>query len=149
MDLINSSEFEQNTDAVKEASSQSKIGYLLNYYPEIYGQYFRGTPEGVSDRWHVKGNEGVEVPKPKFAEGDFKWADGSVAIEQATQQFFDKLFDSEKLTSLGFSLFSFTISVVLSSTAAIMLYQSSNDKGVRASFSPEVAKKSNELLSKY
>jgi hypothetical protein len=149
MDLMNSSEFEQNRDAIKEASNQSKIGYLLSNYPDIYGKYFRGTPEGLTDKWHVKGNTGIKVPKPKFAEGNFRWADGSVAIEQATQQFFDKLIDSEKITSLGFSLFSLTISLVLSSTAAIMLYQTSNDKGVRASFSPEVAKKSNELLSKY
>ena len=149
MDLINSSEFDQNKDAVKEASSQSKIGYLMSKYPNIYGKYFRGSPKGITHNWHVKGNEGIKVPRPEFTKGDFAWVDGSTAIEQATQQFFNKLFDSEKITSLGFSLFSFTISVVLSSTAAIMLYQSSNDKGVRASFSPEVAKKSNELLSKY
>ena len=121
----------------------------MTKYPEIYGKYFRGTPDGVGDRWHLEEKSSIEVPKPKFAEGEFRWADGSVAIEQATQQFFAKLSQPQKITSLGFSLFTFTISIVLSASASIMLYQSSNDKGVKASYSPEVAKKSNELLSNY
>lgn len=146
---MNAAKFEDSQRDQALSTKDSKRGYLIQKYPQIYGLYFRGTPEGVGDRWHVEGNKAAEVPKPEFAEGKFRWADGSTAIEQATTQFFAKLVDPNKVASLGFSLFTFAISVILSGTATVMLYLTSKDKGVRASYSPIVAKKSNEILSSY
>ena len=148
VDLINSSAFNENKASKQESLAKSNMANLLLDYPQIYGLYFRGTPESLKGTWKWS-DSGKASPEPEFAKGPFRWADGSVAVEQATTQFFEKLFDPNKISSLGFSLFTFTISVVLSSTATILLYQPSKDKGVRASYSPEVAKKSNELLSKY
>ena len=148
VDLINSSAFNENKASKQESLTKSNMENLLDDYPQIYGMYFRGLPENLKGTWKWTDN-GKDAPMPEYAKGHFRWADGSVAVEQATSQFFEKLTDPNKISSLGFSLFTFTISVILSSTATILLYQTSKDKGVKASYSPQVAKKSNELLSKY
>ncbi|WP_137024433.1 hypothetical protein [Synechococcus sp. N19] len=148
VDLINSSAFNENKASKQKSLSNSNMANLIFNYEQIYAMYFRGTPESLEGDVTWK-RDGKVIPEPEYAKGRFKWADGSVAVEQATTQFFDKLFDVNKIGSLGFSLFTFTISVVLSSTATILLYQTSKDKGVKASYSPQVAKKSNELLSKF
>ena len=82
-------------------------------------------------------------------EGKLDWRDGSVAIEQSTKQFFNKLTTPSKIASLGLSLFALAISVILTSTAAILLYTSSKTSEIKASFSQSLAKKSNQLINNY
>jgi len=57
---------------------------------------------------------------------------GSEAVGEATDQFYKKLFAGE-LGLLGFSLFTFGISVILTGAASIMLYLSGKNPEVHAS----------------
>ena len=79
-----------------------------------------------------------------------EWKDGEkgTAIATSTKQFFDKVADGD-LASLGLSLFAFIISVILTSTAGILLYTTGKNEEVKASFTSALGKKSNALMSTY
>ena len=62
------------------------------------------------------------------------------------KQFFDKLRNGE-FAALGFSIFAFIISIILTSTAAILLYTTGKNKEVKASFTSSLGQKSNALMT--
>ena len=64
------------------------------------------------------------------------------------KQFFEKLRNGE-YASLGFSIFAFIISIILTSTAAILLYTTGKNREVKASFTSALGKKSNALMSEF
>ena len=53
------------------------------------------------------------------------------------------------LASLGFSIFAFVVSVILTLTASILLYTTGKNSEVKASFTSGLGKKSNALLAGY
>ena len=82
--------------------------------------------------------------------GEIEWTDGSKsdAVGAAMKQFIDK-FQKGDVASLGFSIFAFVVSVILTGTAAILLYTTGKNSEVKASFTSVLGKKSNALLSSY
>ena len=124
----------------------TKIQYLNNYYPNIYRSYFNGTPPSAFTFKDKKTFEGIYDK----GEGNVEWRDGEkgTAIATSTSQFFEKISNNE-LASLGLSLFAFIISVILTSTAAILLYTTGKNTEVKASFNSGLGQKSNALISTY
>ena len=70
------------------------------------------------------------------------------AVEASMKQFFGKL-EAGDLASLGFSIFAFVVSVILTLTASILLYTTGKNSEVKASFTSGLGKKSNALLAAY
>ena len=140
---------------VTDKNNLSSLAYLYRYHLDEYFEYFRGRPAGqLKQQWVNK--ESGALAKDKYGnntltetDGKLEWANGSLAVEQTTKQFFNKLTDPNKIASLGLSLFALVISIILTSTAAILLYTSSKTSELKASFSQSLAKKSNQLISSY
>ena len=61
-----------------------------------------------------------------------EWANPGMAINQASAQFYQRLFNKE-WDNLGFSFIGFLISVLLSTSATVLLYTASIDIKNRAS----------------
>ena len=64
------------------------------------------------------------------------------------KQFVEKVQKGD-VASLGFSIFAFVVSVILTLTASILLYTTGKNSEVKASFTSGLGKKSNALLSGY
>ncbi len=128
---------------ILDKSNMTSIEYLAEYYQPVYSSYFVGKP---SDRWTWRGeNEGTSfVNKPIEWKNDRK----GDAVEASMKQFFGKLQNGE-FASLGFSIFAFVISIILTSTAAILLYSTGKNPDVKASFTAGLSKKSNELMNMF
>ena len=75
-------------------------------------------------KWDCDGN--------KKCFGPPRWASGTEAIKTATIDFYDKV-GRRDFKSLGSSLIGFLISIILSVTAIVLLFGTSNDRKVRAS----------------
>ena len=145
---INSTEranFNESSQRLKDRQEQPPINFLWKYYQPEYNQYFKGIPANSYAK-----NEGLIVAQNSTNESTVDWRDGrkSEAVSQASKQFFKKLTNGE-ISSLGLSLFGFVISIVLTSTAAILLYSIGKVKEVRASFTSSLSSKSNKLLAKF
>ncbi len=82
------------------------------------------------------------------ADGKFEWVNGTEAVGQATNQFYANLF-AGKLGLLGFSLFTLSISVILTGAAALMLYLISLNTQVKASYLGELEQFRDERLDQY
>ena len=146
---INSTEranFNESSQRLKDRQEQPPINFLWKYYTPEYNQYFKGIPANSSTS--TKG--GLIVAQNYTDESTVDWRDGrkSEAVSQASKQFFKKLTNGD-IASLGLSLFGFVISIVLTSTAAILLYSIGKVKEVRASFTSSLSSKSNKLLAKF
>lgn len=128
---------------ILDKSNMTSIEYLAEYYKPVYSSYFVGKP---SDRWTwIEGKEGTSfVNKPIEWKNDRK----GDAVEASMKQFFSKLQNGE-LASLGFSIFAFIISIILTSTASILLYSTGKNPDVKASFTAGLSKKSNELMNMF
>ena len=146
---INSIERSNNNKSSERLNDRQElppISFLFKYYSNEYFTYFKGLPPN-SYTYNSSGNI--------IAENDsniskLDWRDGrkSEAVSQASKQFFNKLGNGE-IASLGLSLFGFIISVVLSSTAAILLYSTGKVKEVKASFTSSLSSKSNKIMAMY
>ncbi len=100
------------------------LAYLEKEEPELFAEHFRTT------------------------NGKFEWVNGTEAVGQATNQFYANLFAGQ-FGLLGFSLFTLSISVILTAAAAIMIYLISLNKQVQASFSGELLEYRDERLDEY
>lgn len=79
---------------------------------------------------------------------DIGWVDGTTAVSQATNQFWDQLGKGE-FGLLGFSLLFLIISIVLSIAASLMLLQLSRSPQIKASFDEEVRDLLGERMNLY
>ena len=136
----------KRNSAQKQLDDRAKltsISYLLKHYEEIYFTYFYGhpSPNGVI----VEKNSGKIVDTRSIDWNDDRKGD---AVEASMNQFFEKLKNGE-LASLGFSIFAFIISIILTSTAAILLYTTGKNREVKASFTASLGPKSNAEMSTY
>ena len=121
----------------------SNTQFLLTYYRPIYDQYFQGVPIGSDRVVNIKTGNTIDN-----REIDWKENERGEAVAASMNQFFSKLQNGE-LSSLGFSIFAFVISIILTSTAGILLYTTGKNPEVKASFTSGLGKKSNALMSTY
>ena len=105
-------------------SSMPALAYLKEHENQTYKEHFREV-----------GNE-------------IEWVNGTTAVAQATQQFWSKLL-AGKFGLLGFPLFFLIISLILSITASLMLYQVSVSQELKASFDDDVLDELNNRLQRY
>ena len=77
-----------------------------------------------------------------------EWQNGTTAVAQATIQYMNKLTSGE-FAQIGFSLFFFIISLILSITATLLLYQVSTTPELKASFDDDVLDQLNDRLQRY
>ena len=131
---------------IKDRTELSRTQYLYRYYQTIYKTYFTGIPPG----WDYTYIEGKPDIMENRTYGEIEWTDGSKseAVGAAMKQFVDKVQKGD-VASLGFSIFAFVVSVILTLTASILLYTTGKNSEVKASFTSGLGKKSNALLSAY
>ena len=124
----------------------SKTQYLWKYYKTVYDTYFTGIPPGW-DYTYIEGKP--DIPENREY-GEIEWTDGSKseAVGAAMKQFVNKVQKGD-VASLGFSIFAFVVSVILTLTASILLYTTGKNSEVKASFTSGLGKKSNALLAGY
>ena len=132
---------------LKDKTDLSNIAYLLEHYRSVYDTYFYGVPSGYSYKSIVRESDGKEISRD---ERPIEWKNDRKgdAVEASMKQFFGKL-EAGELASLGFSIFAFVVSVILTLTASILLYTTGKNSEVKASFTSGLGKKSNALLSGY
>jgi hypothetical protein len=107
------------TQELQERQNASKALPALTFLKKNY-------PERYSDAFIEKSN------------GEMVFRDGTLAVGEATSLFFSKLSQPSELASLGFSLFTFAVSITLTGSATIMLYLVSRNREVKASFSHDL-----------
>lgn len=106
-------------------ASKPALAYLEQEEPDIYAEHFRAD-----------------------ANGSIEWVNGTEAVGQATNQFYSNLLKGE-FGLLGFSLFMMSISVILTGAASLMIYLTSKNKEVQASYADSLLKFRNERLNDY
>ena len=129
---------------IEDKNKMSKTEYLWKYYNSTYDKYFTGKPPGIDYIY-----TGKDIPENRDYR-EIEWTDGSKseAVGAAMKQFVEKVQKGD-VASLGFSIFAFVVSVILSLTASILLYTTGKNSEVKASFTSGLGKKSNALLSGY
>jgi hypothetical protein len=100
------------------------LKYLQQYAPNIYNEHFKGSGSKI------------------------EWVNGSEAVGEATDQFYKKLLAGE-FGLLGFSLFTFAISFILTGSASVMLYLIGKNPQVQASYTGALEEYQNRRLSDY
>ena len=100
------------------------LKYLQQYAPNIYNEHFKGSGSNI------------------------EWVNGSEAVGEATDQFYKKLMAGE-FGLLGFSLFTFAISFILTGSASVMLYLIGKNPQVQASYTGALEEYRNRRLSDY
>ena len=111
----------------KQANAQKSLPplkYLQQYAPNIYNEHFKGSGSNI------------------------EWVNGSEAVGEATDQFYKKLLAGE-FGLLGFSLFTFAISFILTGSASVMLYLIGKNPQVQASYTGALEEYRNRRLSDY
>jgi len=108
----------------KEQKALPPLEYLEKFEPSIFKEHFRSNGDSI------------------------EWVNGSEAVGEATDQFYKKLLAGE-LGLLGFSLFTFAISVILTGAASVMLYMIGKNPQVQASFTGDLERYRNNRLSDY
>ena len=133
-------------ERLRDKSQLSNIGYLAKYYRPVYDTYLIGVPS----EYAYRSTETLDGQILSMDSRPIDWKNDRKgdAVEASMEQFFKKLQNGE-LASLGFSIFAFVISVILTSTAAILLYTTGKNREVKASFSSSLAKKSNALMATF
>jgi hypothetical protein len=107
-----------------EQKALPPLEYLEKFEPNIFNEHFRSNGDSI------------------------EWVNGSEAVGEATDQFYKKLLAGE-LGLLGFSLFTFAISVILTGAASVMLYMTGKNPQVQASFTGDLERYRNNRLSDY
>lgn len=110
---------------LKAIKSLPPLNYLKKYEPDIFNAHFEDYG------------------------GKLKWINGSEAVGEGFNQFFEKLFNPAQFTLLGFSLFTLMVSIILTGAASIMLYMAGKNPQVQASFMGELETYRNNRLSEY
>lgn len=100
------------------------LAYLEKEEPELFAEHFRNV------------------------NGRLEWVNGNEAVGQATNQFYSNLL-AGKMGLLGFSLFTLSVSVILTGAAAIMIYLISLNKQVQASYDGRLLLHRNRRLDDY
>ena len=108
----------------KEQKALPPLEYLEKFEPSIFKEHFRSNGDSI------------------------EWVNGSEAVGEATDQFYKKLLAGE-LGLLGFSLFTFAISVILTGAASVMLYMIGKNPQVQATFTGDLERYRNNRLSDY
>jgi hypothetical protein len=126
---INSTKAKPLTAAIERKSqaiaSKPALAYLEQEEPEIYAEHFRNGPGG-----------------------SIEWVNGTEAVGQATNQFYANLLKGE-FGLLGFSLFMMAVSVILTGAASLMIYLTSQNPEVQASYTDALKKFRDERLNDY
>ena len=120
-----------------------------DYYNSFYGYPLDGFnvqefKAKFDENFNLNIVEGCDNEK---CEGPVRWVNGSDAIAASFTQFFRKLGDPSKIYSLSLSLFGFIVSIVLSGAAVSFLYLASKNRETRASYSNQLASKSNQIIT--
>lgn len=108
----------------RASQAMPPLAFLQKEEPEIYAEHFR--------------EEG----------GQLQWMNGTTAVAQATDQFWEQLLKGE-FGLLGFSLFFLLVSIILTGVAALLIYQLSQNAAVKASYSPTVMDERDGRLQAY
>jgi hypothetical protein len=108
----------------RSAQSMPSLSFLQKEEPEIYAEHFR--------------EEG----------GQLQWVNGTTAVAQATDQFWRQLLNGQ-FGLLGFSLFFLLVSLILTGTAALLIYQLSQNAAVKASYSASLMDERDGRLQAY
>ena len=126
---INSAKAKPLNAAIERKSqaiaSKPALAYLEQEEPEIYAEHFRNAPNG-----------------------SIEFVNGTEAVGQATNQFFANLLKGE-FGLLGFSLFMMTVSFILTGAASLMIYLTSQNSEVQASYTDDLRKFRDERLNDY
>ena len=148
-DLITSlngrNKFNQNEGFIKQnklKETQSSLSYLYIFQRNKFYNLFNGNPLiGTEDNLRKFESFFKESPTDfnidcstgrKDCNTKVEWANPGMAINQASTQFYQRLFNKE-WDNLGFSFIGFLISVLLSTSATVLLYTASIDIKNRAS----------------
>jgi hypothetical protein len=110
----------------KARASQSlpPLAFLQKEEPEIFAENFRENG------------------------GQLEWVNGTTAVAQATDQFWEQLLKGE-FGLLGFSLFFLVVSIILTGVATLLIYQLSQNAAIKASFDPTVEARRDQRLQAY
>ena len=143
-----------NLSKIEESLSPLALLYVRargSYYENFKGDGLAGEPYELV--WfNIDPSLGIQV-KPDCADNDDKctgkprWASGNEAIKVATIDFYDKV-GRRDFKSLGSSLIGFLISIILSVTAIVLLFGTSNDRKVRASRATVLNQIRNSIFTK-
>ena len=136
---------------MEDKRDMSKIIYLMKYYPDVYNTYFKGIPASMLNSTSLTGSERTPILTTTIEGAEpIDWVDDRKgdAIAESTKQFFNKIQNNE-IASLGMSIFAFIVSLILTSTASILLYSTGKNPEVKASFTSGLGKKFNSLMSMY
>ena len=162
-DLITSlngrNKFKRNESLISQnklRQTQSPTSYLYIFQRNKFYNLFNGNPL-IGDGENLRKYEKSFKESPidfnidcsmgrKDCESKIEWANPGMAINQASTQFYNRLFNKE-WENLGFSFVGFLISVLLSTSATVLLYTASTSVKNRASRSSHLAAKRNEYFS--
>ena len=143
-----------NLTKLEDALSPLALLYVRSrgtYYAHFNGDALAGEPFEMS--WmQIDSNLGIQVKadcddQNEKCLGPIRWASGNEAIKVATTDFYRKVYRGD-LQSLGSSLIGFIISIILSFTAIVLLFGTSNDIKVRASRATILNQKRNAIFTK-
>ena len=115
---------EEIDNKIRLSTSIPSLTFLKQYESDLFAEHF------------------------KMQDGKLEWVSGTTAVAQATDQFWQQLGQGE-YGKLGFSLFFLIISLILTSVASIMIYQLSQNKSIKASFSQQVMDERGSRLQDY
>ena len=119
------SEYKKKVEAkTKALKALPPLNFLKTHEPEIYQEHF-------NDR-----------------AGTVQFSSGTTAVAQATDQYIKQIARGE-FGKLGFSMLFLSISLILSAAASIMIYQLSQNPGIKASYSDYVNYEKTRRLQAY
>ena len=111
-------------DKGRASQAMPPLAFLQKEEPEIYAEHFRESG------------------------GRLEWVNGTTAVAQATDQFWDQLLQG-RFGLLGFSLFFLLVSIILTGVAALLIYQLSQNAAIKASYSTTVMEERDKRLQAY
>ena len=141
----------------KLKQTQSPISYLYIFQRNKFYNLFNGNPIiGTEDNLRKKYGKSFTNSTIDFnidcsdgrkdCNSKIEWANPGMAINQASSQFYQRLFNKE-WENLGFSFIGFLISVLLSTSATVLLFTASISIKNRASRSSHLDAYRQEYLS--
>ena len=150
----NQAESYSNLTKLEDTLSPLALLYIRSrgtYYANFNGNALKGEP--VKLNWFtIDPNLGITVDRDCSDDdekciGPVRWASGNDAIRTATVDFYEKV-GRRDIKSIGASLIGFIISIILSATAVVLLFNTSNDMKVRASRATDLNIKRNNIFTK-
>lgn len=108
----------------RASQAMPSLAFLQKEEPDLYAEHFRESG------------------------GRLEWVNGTTAVAQATDQFWEQLLRGE-FGLLGFSLFFLLVSIILTGVAALLIYQLSQNAAIKASYSTTVMEERDKRLQAY